>query len=217
MLVDSLKGVAARHDANSGQELGQLTDHDVLASAVDTLEGIASSLHDSEKVGLGLHRSRFVKFPETQAVRGFVAAWLCRNKERNVPSLFRQLLLASWPGAFGEALVQAVDNMTVRLPSRSSLQRWIAAFDAAIMLRQREVLRQALQTGLAIFWGADSSPQHGQDWLLSAYAWVARTDLPKVVDAVRELQTLPQSEKDLRKQAAAVLQCIHMHRLGTGL
>ena len=211
-LSGSLKDVAARVPPTQASAMGEFTDQDVLASVVEMLEGMASSLGDRQEVGTGMHNTTFNKYPAVQAVRGFIAAWLCRNKERSLPTVFRQLLMATWPGSFGEALSQAVEKMAVRLPSRSSLQRWITVFDVAIMVRQKLVMRTALSQGAALFWGADSSPQHGQDWFLSAYVWVLRQDLPRILAAVRVLQTLPADDVDRRKPAAQVLQCIHMHR-----
>eukprot|EP00971_Amphidinium_carterae_P329733 6462382-Amphidinium_carterae.1 len=83
------------------------------------------------------------KFPAVQAVRGVMAAWNSRNKhsEATLRSSLRDLLLLAWPGSLGQALATAVDGAGVRLPSRSSLQRWMFSFDACLMWFQRQRAR----------------------------------------------------------------------------
>ena len=108
----------------------------------------------------------------------------------------------------------ALDDLSVRLPPGSSLQRWLFPCDMAIMLQQRETLRNILRErgGLTLWRGADSSPQHHIDWLLSAYAYAAKHDVAEIWFAVKRLAHIPASNVTERREVASSLLKLHMHR-----
>ena len=66
---------------------------------------------------------------------------------------------------------------------------------------------------ISTFWGADASPQHGQDWLLAAYSWARNEDLPPIRNAALKLRTMSAHQLQDRKGHAQVLWKLRMHRL----
>ena len=139
-VIASLKDVATRCSDNDVDM--DFSDRERLAAAVRQLESVATSLHNPD--ASSKERAKRLKVPAGQAVHAFLAVWMSRDKQRHLPVLLRQLLLACWPNTLGEALAKSVDDLSTRLPSSSSLQRWAFPCDMAIMLHQRQTLHTLL-------------------------------------------------------------------------
>lgn len=103
------------------------------------------------------------------------------------------------------------DSMPV--PSKSSVQKWVMDFDVAAMLAQRSIVHNLIKTGITCWWGADSSPQHGQDWFMAAYSWAANADVPLIRSAAIELMSLGEEDVDARKPHVLQVQKLRLHRL----
>ena len=87
-----------------------------------------------------------------------------------------------FPQLFRQAAARILTEPTFGVPSKSTLSRAIFALDCALMLREQSDDRAWVRFG----W-ADSSPQAGFDWLLSAHDQVLDIDLVRAARAVKDL------------------------------
>ena len=76
-------------------------------------------------------------------------------------------------------------------------------------------MTRALDNGVTTWWGADASPQHGQDWFLAAYSSALDKDIPRIWEASLALRSLGNTA-DLLPERALNMQTLlrlRMHRL----
>ena len=211
LLADQLRVVAQRLGEVEAPTADDVMggDIDALASAVTALDGLAVMLDPRVE-----SRDRWRAHPAHKAINGFIAAWHCRDKQGGLPHVIRHAVLTCWPGSFGQSLAQSLSDP--RLPSKSSLQRWTLSFDVAAMRLRKARMQVAFANplGVSIWLGADSSPQHGQDWFMSAYSWALNQDLPIIRASARALQDLPMEGLDERsKRAVSIRAKLRMHKL----
>ena len=211
-LAEGLRRIAvgAKKLSDCRDDDGEIDDTmDTLAAAVSAFDGISLSIECDQN----MLRDHWRKVPAFEALNGFIAAWQLRDKQHGLPKVLRHGIAACWPGTVGAALLQALDSASVRVPSKSTLQRWTLTFDLASMRAHSYKMHSHLLEGISTFWGADSSPQHGQDWMLAAYSWARSRDLPEIRQAAIELQCIPAVNLQDRRRLVGPLWKLHLHRL----
>ena len=138
---------------------------------------------------------------------------LCRDERRHLPSIVCDTIRACWPGPFGISIVQNPQASVIRLPSKSSLQRWYVNADIALMLASRVRFEGLLSCGVSTWWGADSSTQFGEQFFLSGFAYCLDKDLRSIRAAARVLEQSGQHDLETRRPVVLALDNIRQHSL----
>ena len=94
-------------------------------------------------------------------------------------------------------------------PSKTTISKSLLSLDAALMLQMRD----AASSDVIRFGWADSSPTFGFDFLLSASDEVRRTDLTRLVAAVREICRLRRARDDNADVDTTAEESAHMNIL----